>query len=151
MKKRTQDELREASNHLYYEYTMLRQLAVSPDPRSNVLRNAILESRAIHLRNLADFFYGHPEVDDESARHFFDEGVWQELSKKMSARLEEAKRRANKEVAHMTYRRTTNANNKFRWEASLGEEIESVMKTFLREVDRSLLGSRWGQTKGEHQ
>jgi len=65
------DKMREASTHLQYEIQMLRFLASELRSRSKehtAVVNAYVESFAIHLRILRDFFYrdspGSRDKDD---------------------------------------------------------------------------------------
>ena len=67
----------------------------------------MLESFAIHLRNLIDFFYtppNHARNDDLVAADFFDPPTsWNPGP--ISKSLSDARERANKEISHITYKR----------------------------------------------
>src|SRR5437762_5482408 len=72
--RRSDDELREASDHLFYELWMLdrtaRLLAMGAFGEGPV-RNAILESFTIHARGLIQFFFPkQPRRDDMLAADF---------------------------------------------------------------------------------
>jgi len=59
-KKRTPDELRRISEHLHYEVQILLGSAQGLDPETTAegtLHNALVESFAIHLRNMLDFLW----------------------------------------------------------------------------------------------
>jgi hypothetical protein len=94
MEARTDDELREASRHLHYEYGMLvrsASLLTSGALRGNIMEAMALESFLIHVRGLIDFFYPRKTVkeDDVLARHYFDpEDEWARRGPDISAALE---------------------------------------------------------------
>ncbi len=59
-KKRTPNELRRVSEHLHYEMQMLpgsAQGLVSEITGQGTLHNALVESFAIHVRNMLDFLW----------------------------------------------------------------------------------------------
>jgi len=55
---RAEDELRAAAQDVNYEMMMLRECSqrLRPPPPDPVLRNALIESYLVHLRNLLHFF-----------------------------------------------------------------------------------------------
>ena len=105
---RLEAELQEASKHLHYEVQMLHAVAVASGLfGSGPITNALVESFAIHVRNLIDFFYlKEPRQDDLIAEDFFaDAAQWRSVRPNLSADLDQAKKRAHKEIAHLTYAR----------------------------------------------
>jgi len=76
-KKRSKEELRNASDHLHYEIWMFTSLAsglASGISGQGVINNALLESFTIHARNLLDFLYaGKPQKDDVIAKDFLED------------------------------------------------------------------------------
>ena len=81
--KRSDDELREASDHLFYELWMLgrtaRLLAMGVFGDGPV-KNAVLESFTIHARALLQFFFpSNPRSDDVIAADFLSNAVvWED-------------------------------------------------------------------------
>ena len=70
------------------------------------LQNALLESFVIHYRALLDFFYANPRRDDVSANHYFDSvDGWPKLRPPETEVLKTSRKRAGKEIAHLTYAR----------------------------------------------
>ncbi len=154
-KRKNNDELKVASDHLHYEIQMLRgtmQLLASGDIGTPVHSNALIESFTIHARVLMDFLY--PKQSKESdvlAEDFInDASTW------MAARPDEppafgaARGRVNKEIAHITYDRQLVTPELKEWDfVTLGNKILEVVQVFLRTVPRNLLGSRWQQAGSE--
>ena len=91
-----------------YELNILRWLVETiPATKKDFWLSALLESFAIHLRNLIDFLYTDPKdakPDDLVAADFFNSSAaWAPGA--ISRSLQEARVRANKEVSHITYKR----------------------------------------------
>jgi hypothetical protein len=98
------------------------------------LLSALLESFAIHLRNLAGFFYTRPEVarnDDLVAADFFDSpSAWNPGAIPKS--LTNARERANKEVSHLTYKRKGAMDPTKPWPvADLFDEVQAIAEQFV--------------------
>jgi hypothetical protein len=79
-----------SKEHVVYELWMFRavgQALITPLQMSQPLRNALIESFAIHLRNLIDFFYpAQIQADDVFAAEFFDDPhEWEKASTISSA------------------------------------------------------------------
>src|SRR4051812_11520484 len=107
---RTPTQLRDASEHLHYEFwmfvTLSRALAISVFGQG-AIRNAILESFTVHARVLLDFLYAEkPQADDVIADDFFtDPETWRQIRGDMAPALQKVNRRVGKEIAHLTYAR----------------------------------------------
>lgn len=148
-KVRTVEELQEASDHLYYEIWMLKALAngiASGIAGQGPIANALLESFVIHVRAVMDFLYADkPQVDDVIAEDFFDTPEhWTKMRPTLSELLSQAKRRAGKEVAHLTYARLDVTPETKPWPfIQIADEISAVINTFLENVPKNKLGSRW--------
>ena len=105
-----------ADEHLVHEVSMLWLAAIQEPPTSDTpaatgdfIRNAQAEAFALHLRNLIVFLYPEwfePKRDDVCAHHFLDTPApyedWLKHRPGLSTVLENAKRRADKELAHLT-------------------------------------------------
>jgi hypothetical protein len=145
-KKRTEEELRIASNHLHYEYWMLattaREMAiVNHDP--GVVNNAILESFVIHVRNMIYFLYSErPKNDHIVAGDFFESpSDWEEIRPVKSENLKNDEIKAHKGVAHLSYDRATQDKS---WHfVELANEISTIFQIFVKHVQLDLLGDRW--------
>ena len=137
MPRRTRDELIKATEHLKYEYSML--LAVTEALSAGLvlnqfLKNALLESFAIHFRALVDFLYrpANARSDDMAAEDFFDDQArWSEVRPTISPILDRGRRRAHKEIAHLTYARLAITESEKGWPfREITTEIRSLMDLF---------------------
>lgn len=152
-KVRTADELLEASNHLHYEIWMLSSLAngiASGIPGQGPIANALLESFVIHVRAIMDFLYAdNPQADDVVAEDFFgDPEQWKTTRPALSQSLSQAKRRAGKEIAHLTYARLNVTPETKPWSfVQIANEISTVMSVFLQNVPKDKMGSQWKTNK----
>ncbi|MGA2300734.1 MAG: hypothetical protein ABSG77_08565 [Candidatus Acidiferrum sp.] len=122
-----------SEEHLLYELHIFRWVAENLPPEKGFLLSALLESFAIHLRNLIDFFYTQPgkaRNDDLVAADFFDSpGAWDPGAIPKS--LEDARERANKEISHVTYKRKTATDPTKPWPVGdLFKEVHSVAQKF---------------------
>lgn len=143
------EELKEYSReHVYYEIEMLFMSAFPRGVGSDVghqqfLINLVTEVFVLHLRNLIIFLYP-PELkyrrdDDVYAYHFFqNEEAWIEICPTISDRLKKAKRRADKELAHLTAERKDSSNPEKPWDKNvLIKEILPTLREFASKADDS--------------
>jgi len=150
---RSYEELREASNHLYYEIWMFQSLAqgmASGIAGAGPINNSLLESFAIHVRALIGFFYSeNPRTDDIIAEDFFEnQNDWQRVRPLKTQILDTAKKRADKEVAHLTYNRLDVTPEQKPWEfLKIFDDLQAPIKIFLDNVSKDLLCSNWEATK----
>ncbi len=132
-----------SAEHVAYEFEMflgiaellsVRSSLLAADQRSAAcLQNLLLEGFVLHLRNIVDFFFpGRTRPDDVVAADFCAEGVWQpELPRK----LQEARRRANKELAHLTSKRKPGVDASKGWDlVGLSEEVHALMRLFVEQA-----------------
>lgn len=122
-----------SEEHLLYELHIFRWVAENLPPDKGFLLSALLESFAIHLRNLTDFFYTRPEDarnDDLVAADFFDSpSAWNPGAIPKS--LNDARERGNKEVSHITYKRKGSMDPTKPWPvADLFNEVHAVAEEF---------------------
>jgi hypothetical protein len=132
----SRNELVENSReHLQHEIGMLfgtallfPQLGTQSD---DVLRNAVVESFAIHLRNIIAFLYEKPKRQEGLvAEHYVrDVQAWRTARGPQGALLKKARSRADREIAHLTTRRFFGNPPEKRWEAVL---ILRVVTPLLR-------------------
>lgn len=110
------------------------------------IANALLESFVIHVRAIMDFLYAdRPQPDDVIAEDFFGSpDQWKKIRPALSSSLSQAKRRAGKEVAHLTYARLDVTPETKPWRfIDIAKEIAAVIDVFLKNVPKEKLGSKW--------
>jgi hypothetical protein len=137
----TDSDLAQIAEHLHYEIAMLWSSGLCVQRGGGyptAVQNCILESFALHARNVIDFFYTDPIGDDVVARHFFSrEDAWAQVRPAAAAVLVAAKKRANKEVSHLTYSRLVVSPEKKPWQyADIVKEIDVVLRVFCDNADR---------------
>jgi hypothetical protein len=156
-KRREAIELREASEHLFYEFwmfsTLARALTTNVFGKDNVANNAILESFLIHARNLLDFLFAdsrEPRIDDVVAEDFLEVSEqWPAARGKMDPVLETLNRRVGKEVAHLTYARLNVEADAKPWHfLDLALEVEILRDRFLGIVPAENLSSAYWKGRG---
>ncbi len=105
------------------------------------LKNALLESFCIHLRNLLYFFYERKQKDDVKAADFMPAGIrWCPGKLPNRAKLKD---RLDKEIAHLTWKRISDPKEKeWKW-TELYEEFYVVITSFKQKADRSSLDCIW--------
>jgi len=141
--KRTTADLRKlADEHLKYEIdclfgTALAMNAIRQESATDFIgtavRNALLESFAIHARTLLQFLYSEsPNGDWVIAEDFFDvPETWFQGRPQKSFRLGELTRRVAKEVAHLSYDRLLVRPEKKPWNiVHLAKEFAIVLAVF---------------------
>lgn len=124
----------------------LAQAIASGIANQGWLTNALLESFVIHVRGVMDFLYNDsPQADDVVAQDFFPSAdAWMKIRPQLSELLSTAKRRAGKEVAHLTYARLVVTPDTKPWPfVAIANEVASVMEVFLKNVPKEKLGSQW--------
>ena len=123
-----------------YEFEMLEFVAGEIRKVEGFTRSALIESFAIHFRNLADFFYPSKVRDDDlTAADFYDTpNKWNPTA--ASKLLEESRVRANKEISHITYQRKGERDPTKAWEVGrLLHEIEALGQQFAATASRQKL------------
>jgi hypothetical protein len=144
----TETQLRSYSDeHLAYEATALflagRTMERFARP-SNLgelgIQLAVIESFALHVRNMIDFFFAkHPQATDVIAGHFFDD--WETTRPALSVALETARGRASREVAQLTTLRIAGTPVNKLWQPQpLLTELRSVIGKFLAGASDMRLG-----------
>jgi hypothetical protein len=149
-KKRTPDELRQISEDLHYEVQMLLGSAQGLDSETTAegtLHNALVESFAIHLRNMLDFLWPDKlkrKSDWVIAADFFPSpSDWEKLRPEISQQLLDSRVRAAKEIAHLTYTRPTVDPEQKDWDVrQIANEVTRVVEKFIRHVPMQFLGPK---------
>jgi hypothetical protein len=134
-----------SKEHVLYEISMLVEcghlLARSFQSESvdlaRVLRNVVVESFAIHLRNLVDFLYPGKYVHntDVLADHFFPHEKRPAAFPSLPPELQTARQRAHKQVSHLTTGRLKEGDPGKGWAtSSLVSETLSVLVEFVEQA-----------------
>ncbi|MEZ5553820.1 MAG: hypothetical protein R3E82_23290 [Pseudomonadales bacterium] len=116
------------------------------------IRNALLESFVVHLRGLIDFLFNDsPRGDDVVAHDFFTTAdTWLSVRPDFSANLQAAKKRAGKEIAHLTYARLAVTPETKPWNfVSISDEVNAAMNAFLSNVSPIKLSDGWKHQANE--
>jgi hypothetical protein len=124
------------NDHLPYEIDMLRGLfrqlfgKVEPsEPDQRIQHFAQIESFCIHARSLLDFFYGaKSSKDDDAMVTDFATGYtppFDPTKEPLKSRLKSLRCKLNKQIFHLTEKRTIAVNKKF----DLGEDGACVLQT----------------------
>jgi hypothetical protein len=127
-----QEFLDYSREHLLYELQMFRLVARAlPTTPDNFERYALIESCAIHTRNLIDFFYNKsPMADDVIAADFFGNATTWKVT--IPSSLDQARVRANKEVSHLTLQRKSGAHPDKAWPLDVYyKAVQAVAVTFV--------------------
>jgi len=140
--------------HLLYEVAMFFQLGrllmsglfhATPPEVAAVIQNAALESFALHLRNLLDFFYSTPAHDtDVKAAMFYDNGQLPIDFPQKSDMLIKAHLRAHKEMSHLTTERHPEGSPMKVWQFHvLMREIKPLLEKFIRTAPAARLDPKF--------
>jgi hypothetical protein len=149
-KQRTPDELRRISEDLHYEVQMLLGSAQGLDSGTTAegtLHNALVESFAIHLRNMLDFLWPDKltrKSDLVIAADFFPSpSDWEKLRPEISQQLLDSRVRAAKEIARLTYTRPTVDPEQKDWDVrQIANEVTRVVEKLIRHVPMQFLGPK---------
>ena len=146
---RTPEELRGASEHLFYEVgmfgTLARALATGVFGAGSI-NNAVLESFTVHARVLLDFLFANkPRPDDVVAEDFFPTPErWPTVRGDMPPLLKDVDARVGKEVAHLTYARLEVTPEKKEWRfVEIAVALEAIIALFVNNVSPKNLGDSW--------
>lgn len=139
----TDQELVDLSGHLWYEIQMLFDTSDLVDSgqfaKHDVVRSALIQAFAIHARNLLDFFYGNHTLDDAHIELYLIEGSdWGAITAGIDrTELERIRRRANKEVAHLTFYRLRVSGEEKPWQSDMKLVKEDFVVPALAEFAKS--------------
>lgn len=132
--------------HLHYEIDMLGRIArgVPPlreQPIYAVDRNVLVESYAIHLRNLVHFLYSDPKGDDVCAVHYVRDPVkWRVARGPIPPVLAQARERTGKQIAHLTARRYEDETTEKTWHPETEvPAVKESLKRFIEHADPTKL------------
>lgn len=111
-------------------------------PRSStVVNNTQIESFMAHLRNLVEFLFTlKPGDTDVTAVDFCAPGAWNPV---ITQTLSDARRRVNKELAHLTTERISGSPLRKQWDFTrLAQELRSHLQDFVVRADSAKLSPR---------
>lgn len=127
-----------AYEHISYEIEMLN-FSAEKLTRGNLSRsenNAFLEDFLLHARCIIDFLYvdGPSRSDDIIAKDFFiNAKVYLNQRSPISESLKKLRRRAGKELVHLTYSRLGVTPEIKQWQVtSLWKEINNALSVFFK-------------------
>lgn len=149
---------RVGDEHLVYEFEMFHDTAsiLGTEIVQNdlTIRNAIIEAFVIHMRNLLKFFFDtQPLKTDVTASDFYEDPEdWINIRATLNDKeaVERICRRANKEVAHLTYDRLDVKPEEKAWlsPGKIGFNlIVHAQREFLTTVPMSRIGDKLAQAK----
>ncbi len=136
----TKRKLKKASEHIYYEIWMFYQtLLLLLTPRNHIEVNILLDAFAIHARSLLDFFYPKRmkvrRPDDMFAYHYSSNLFTFKQNKTMKKDLLFVARKADKQVAHLTYTRNRYGAKTKPWpHLSIGKKMHKTIKAFYNSL-----------------
>lgn len=141
------DLLAYSAEHVLYEVDMffgMVDLLTKPSltigagstAEANRVKNALIEAFAVHLRNIIDFLYmDQPQPTDVVAADFLSAGSWKSVRPTISKVLEDARIRANKELAHLTTKRLAGISPGKQWSFSiLAGEVKALLNLFIAQA-----------------
>lgn len=136
--------LRKSAEHLYYEVLMFYQtLTALTKQRNQIEVNILLDAFAIHTRNLFDFFYPKKNIrrDDMSVLDFVEKRRLFHQNKTRKKDLLFIVRKADKQVAHLTYSRNRyNQNNKGWAFIDIGNKMVKTLNSFYQSLPNNRKG-----------
>lgn len=150
---RTDEELRELSEHVLYEAQMLfatadrlRRHERGEEPLTWDLYMAVTESFAMHTRVLIEFMWHNPEEgkarrfpDDGFAADYFGGDEWIANRPEMESTLHGLWKRAGHEIAHISYKRTLNPAER-EWKVDLiAGSIGRALRVFIETAEPTKL------------
>lgn len=139
-----------SKDHVAYEITMFFKTqaafvnnGIVPTSQNlqqrQFLSNLLTESYASHLRNLIDFLYprgGKPQPSDIVAEDYCTVGIWVATAPTISPLLKESRKRADKEVAHLTTSRISGTPTHKHWnDLQHVAEIKTLLNLFQKTAD----------------
>lgn len=141
-KSKSKEELIKASEALYYEIMMLNECAKFSKTFKNIidispfLKNIVIESFCVHLRNMIEFF-GKEKKDYITYKYFVtpdkNVGFPHDLSGKYNKKI-------NNLLSHLTFERLEFDQAHSGWELfQIANEVNENFREFLNKANDSLL------------
>lgn len=110
--------LRKASEHIYYETWMFFEtINQLKHPQDQCSVNILLDDFAIHCRNLLDFLYPKNQIrnDDMTVFDYISDSNYYRKNKTPKSELKFIIKKADKQVAHLTYARNRYSKSSKPW------------------------------------
>lgn len=134
IRKITNYTLRKATEHLYYEAWMFYQtLVLLRQSRQQIEVNILLDVFVVHTRNLFDFFYPkkHSKPDDMVVTDYLPKLKVFNMDKTKKNDLLFVVRKADKQVAHLTYARNRYNQKTKSWSfVDIGRKMHKTLSAF---------------------
>jgi hypothetical protein len=141
----TNEVLIEASHHVEYEIKQFASCTAVlrrdfweaiPTFMARTAQNALLEAWTVHFRAIYDFLDFDPKDDDMGASDWFPDGRWPSLRQGPAPGLAKARKRVNKDIAHLTYDRLKRAGDAVFWpHETVVDALRSDLFVFLEKVE----------------
>ncbi len=146
--RRTPDELRAASDHLFYEVGMFDATArrLAAGIAEGTCKNALLESFAVHTRALLQFFFPTNVHDGDvlAVDYFHDPIAWKKLRGGRPRALDSVNDRVGAEIVHLTYERQNVTPEAKGWNVgAIHVAMMGLIRTFLDNIPLESLGAAW--------
>jgi hypothetical protein len=150
-RRRGEHDLRSLSEHVLYEVQMMFRLAdrlrAHVDGREELpweVEMACIEAFAMHTRVLFEFLFHDPKSrfpDDGFASDFFAPGEWEQIRERVQrSALDGLWDRAGSEIAHISYKRTSLADEARHWEFDvIAAVIGRAFRLFLENVSPAVV------------
>jgi hypothetical protein len=153
----TDDEFlyRYSDVHVCYEVdrflwvaTLLDKGALIGGSSPERVNDLLVEGFVLHFRNVIDFLYPRDSIkaDDVIAADFVVAGNWDTIRPPLSAFLREARKRADKEMMHLTTARIFGAPPEKRWNTMpIANELKPILKLLCDNAVSTKLSPRVAQ------
>ena len=132
-----EETLKEAAKHVNYEIRMFKYSYEKLKTSGGYDKNVFLEDFILHFRTLYDFFYKEKYQDNVLAEDFIPKtsiGTFEKY-RTLEKDIEEYKKKANKQLAHITYSRADTYNNIIKpksWKTrDMYQKIEKTIQAFI--------------------
>ena len=115
-----------------YELNMFRAVtdAIFAPGLPHMVKNALLESALVHVRNLHDFFVQRPSARDDVLAAYYVHGSGESWEPGDLEHVMSCQQDINKSLSHLTFHRVV---SKPQWHiGELRREIESTYSSFVR-------------------
>ncbi len=142
--KRTSEEIKKASEALYYEMSMLNNCAKFYEqrekeltqPQHSFLKNILIESFCVHLRNLIEFF-GEKHKGYITHQYFLPKNSNVTFPHSLKEKYNE---KVNNLLSHLTFHRLTYGPEKKPWKlGQITGEVNKNFREFIKNADPNLL------------
>lgn len=146
------DELRRLTEHLHYEVQMTFDLAVlltGSHVPNLLVRNAMVETFPMHVRQLVDFFWKERSSNrkgerDAFAADYFDPGEWAMLRPERPPELGAVWVKVGWGIVHLTYGRANVTPEEKLWQPlAICRVLVPVVRCFIDNVDPAKLDPEW--------